>query len=76
MSTLVLLTKAAEESTYSIVHIRHLVRDGLINGEKQGGIWLVDLDALKRYEEEMGEAGRTKYVTQKNKQKLSKGNNN
>ena len=69
MPNLVLLTKAAEESAYSIVHIRHLVRSGLVRGAKQGGIWLVDLDDLKRYEEEMDEAGRAKYITQKNREK-------
>ena len=61
MAGFVLVTEAAENSGYSVPHIRLLVRTSKIRGKKQGGIWLVDLDDLKRYEEEMLEAGTKKF---------------
>lgn len=61
MSTLVLIAKAAQETTYSTDHIRYLVRNKLVLGDKQGGTWLVDLDDLKKYEERMKEAGTKKF---------------
>lgn len=61
MAELVLVTEAAENSGYSEPHIRLLVRTSKVKGKKQGGIWLVDLVDLKRYEEEMVEAGTKKF---------------
>jgi len=61
MGQLVLVAKAAEESKYTTAHIRLLLRKELIQGEKQGGTWLVDLDSLKAYEAEMDEVGAKKY---------------
>ena len=61
MAELVLVTEAAEHSQYSEPHIRLLVRTDKVKGKKQGGIWLVDLDDLKRYEQEMEEAGTKKF---------------
>jgi hypothetical protein len=61
MADLVLVSEALKESGYSSQHIRHLIRNGLVVGRKQGGIWLVDLDDLKRYELEMQEAGSKKF---------------
>ena len=61
MAELVLVTEAAEHSQYSEPHIRLLVRSNKVKGKKQGGIWLVDLDDLKRYEQEMEEAGTKKF---------------
>lgn len=66
MAELLLVTEAAENSGYSGPHIRLLVRTGKIKGKKQGGIWLVDRDDLKRYEEEMKEAGTKKFDPTKN----------
>jgi hypothetical protein len=53
MATLVLVSEAEQESEYSGYHIRYLVREGLVKGRKQRGIWLVDLEDLKRYEQAM-----------------------
>ena len=61
MAELVLVTEAAEHSEYSEPHIRLLVRTAKVQGKKQGGIWLVDLDDLKRYEQEMQEIGTKKF---------------
>jgi hypothetical protein len=61
MTNLVLVTQAAQHSRYSPQHIRHLIRNGFIQGEKQGGIWLVDLDDLQRYEREMTDLGAKKF---------------
>jgi hypothetical protein len=62
MANLVLVTQAARESEYTGHHIRHLIRQKLVNGQKEGGIWLVDLDDLKRYEQEMKELGSQKFA--------------
>ena len=61
MVDLVLVTEAAEHSQYSEPHIRLLVRTHKVKGKKQGGIWLVDLDDLKRYEQEMLAIGSKKF---------------
>lgn len=61
MENLVLVSQAARESAYTGHHIRHLVRQQLVKGRKEGGIWLVDLDDLKRYEQAMKELGTQRY---------------
>jgi hypothetical protein len=61
MANLVLVAQAVAASEYSDVHIRFLLREGLVKGEKVGGIWLVDLDDLKRYEQEMEDLGQRKF---------------
>jgi hypothetical protein len=61
MTNLVLIAQAAEESAYSAIHIRLLLRKRLVNGQKVGGTWLVDLDDLKRYEQEMLQLGTKKF---------------
>jgi hypothetical protein len=61
MANLVLVTQAARESEYTGHHIRHLIRHKLVNGKKEGGIWLVDLDDLKRYEQAMRALGAQKF---------------
>jgi hypothetical protein len=58
---LVLVEQAAKESDYDKNYIRYLVREGFIQGEKVGGIWLVDLDSLKAYEQRMKEEGTKKF---------------
>lgn len=72
MTTFVLVSEATNESSYSAQHIRHLIRTSLISGKKQGGIWLVDLDDLKRYEQEMQEAGNKKFDPTKYKDDTEK----
>lgn len=66
MANFVLVAQAAEHSDYSIEHLRYLVRNKLVKSQKVGRIWLVDLEDLQRYEQEMKDAGSTKY-TPKNK---------
>jgi len=61
MTNLVLLTQAVEHTSYTIEHLRYLVRRGLVAGEKHGGIWLIDLDDLKVYETRMSEQGTKKF---------------
>jgi len=61
MPNLVLVAQAARESAYTVDHIRLLMRKGQVKGEKVGGTWLVDLDDLKRYEEQMLSLGNQKF---------------
>jgi hypothetical protein len=68
MSQLVLVSQAAEESEYSEPHIRLLVRQGKVAGRKQRGIWFVDLDDLKQYEQKMKEVGTKKFDPTKSKE--------
>jgi len=50
MSNLVVIAQATQNSIYSSSHIRYLVRQSLVIGQKVGGTWLVDGDDLCRYE--------------------------
>ncbi len=61
VANLILITQAAKQSSYSPQHIRLLIRKGQIKGEKQGGIWLVDLEDLQRYEQQMEALGPQKF---------------
>jgi len=61
MSNYVLIAEAAEESSYTTQHISLLLREGRVQGRKVGRIWLVNLDDLKRYEQEMNELGSKKF---------------
>ena len=61
MTNLVLIAQAAQESEYSAIHIRLLLRKRLVKGQKVGGTWLVDLDDLKRYEQGMMRLGTKKF---------------
>lgn len=61
MGQLVLVSQAAEESSYSVSHIRLLMRQDKVKGDKIGGIWMVDIDDLKRYEQAMQEEGTKKF---------------
>jgi len=69
MPNFVLITKARELSNYSDRHIRLLVRNNLVKGEKQGGVWLVDLDDLLAYQARMEEKGAQKFTTKKSKRR-------
>jgi len=62
MANLVLLTQAAHESIYTVEHLRYLVRKQKVKGEKHGGIWLIDLDDLERYEQAMEALGSKKFT--------------
>jgi hypothetical protein len=61
MANLVLISEILSETAYTDEHIRYLLRKELVKGRKQGGIWLVDLNDLKRYEREMSELGTKKF---------------
>ncbi|KKL17295.1 hypothetical protein LCGC14_2486980 [marine sediment metagenome] len=61
MANLVLIAQAVEESSYTPRHISLLLRQELVQGQKVGRIWLVDLDDLKRYEQEMNKLGMKRY---------------
>ncbi len=62
MPNLVLIDQAAQVSEYEKNYIRYLAREGLIHGEKHGGIWLIDLDSLKTYEARMKAEGTQKHT--------------
>jgi hypothetical protein len=72
MPNFVLVSEAEQGSHYTGQHIRYLIRHSLIKGRKQGGIWLVDLEDLQRYEKEMEAAGSSKFDPTKNKEKDDK----
>jgi hypothetical protein len=61
MTNLVLIAQAAQESEYTADHIRLLLRKRMIKGQKFGGTWMVDLDDLRRYEQEMKQLGAKKF---------------
>ena len=61
MPNYLLIAEAAEESSYTPQHISLLLRQGRVQGRKVGRIWLVDLDDLQRYEQEMNELGTSKF---------------
>ena len=61
MPNLVLIAEAVEHSSYTTRHISLLLRHRHIKGKKVGGTWLVDLDDLQRYEQEMNELGTKKF---------------
>jgi len=62
MSNSVLVAQAAQSSLYSSSHIRYLIRESLVAGEKIGGIWLVDRDDLRRYERQIKRQGTRKHT--------------
>ena len=61
MPNLVLIAQATQEVNYTPEHISLLLRQGKVEGQKVGGVWLVDLDDLKRYEQEMSTLGPKKF---------------
>jgi hypothetical protein len=61
MPNLVLVSQAVEETGYTAQHVSYLLRNKLVQGKKQGGIWLIDLDDLKQYKQSMDELGTKKF---------------
>lgn len=61
MANLVLVSQAVEETGYTAQHISYLLRSKLVQGKKQGGIWLVDLDDLKQHKRDMDALGPKKF---------------
>ena len=66
MGTLISVSRAAELTKYTTAHVRQLLRTQRIKGEKQGGIWLVELTSLMDYKQAMDEAGPSKFDPTKN----------
>lgn len=62
MESWVTVSEAAVQSIYSREHITYLVRKATIEGRRSGAIWLVNLESLKNYEEEMQKLGPHKYT--------------
>lgn len=60
MTHFVMVSEAARDSIYSAYHIRYLLRQGLVKGQNIG-VWLVDVDDLKRYEADMAAKGPQKF---------------
>ncbi len=73
MPNFIIINEAVNETAYSMTHIRTLLTRGAIRGRKSGGIWLVDIDDLKAYEQRMRELDKKKFTTQKNKHKSQPG---
>ena len=67
MGQLVLIHQAAQKSEYTTRHISLLLRQGKVVGRREGRIWLVDIDDLRRYEAEMNRVGTRKFDPTKNK---------
>lgn len=61
MPNYVLIAEAVKHSSYTARHISLLLRQERILGKKIGGTWLVELDDLKRYEQEMNELGTKRF---------------
>jgi excisionase family DNA binding protein len=57
----VTVAEAAAQTSFSHEHIAALARSGKITARKGGGVWLIDLDSLKAYEQRMQELGTKKY---------------
>lgn len=68
VANFVLVAQAVEHSNYSVEHIRYLVRNEFVRGQKIGRIWLVDLADLQRYEQTMTDAGSTKFTPKDKRQ--------
>ena len=62
MANWISVAEAVQHTTFSHSHVAWLVRNGKVNGRKSGNIWLVDLDDLKRYEQEMQSLGTKKHT--------------
>ena len=61
MANYVLIAEAVEHSSYTTQHISLLLRQSRVKGKKMGGTWLVDLDDLIRYEQEMNQLGTKRF---------------
>ena len=61
MENLVSIREASSQSTLSYQHIATLARHQRIKARKSGNVWLVDLDSLREYEEDMQQLGSKKH---------------
>jgi excisionase family DNA binding protein len=53
--------EAAEMTDYHIKYIRHLVREGKIEGAKRGRDWWIDKDSVEDYIEKIKRLGSAKH---------------
>ncbi len=67
MDSWVTVSEAALLSIYSREHISYLIRKGLVNAQRRGAIWLVDMESLKQYEEKMQSLGPAKHTPKNEK---------
>jgi hypothetical protein len=56
-SELITVSEASELSGYTPQHVRLLIRQGLINARRAGGIWLVEVSSLRNYIENAPKPG-------------------
>lgn len=56
-SELITVSEAAELSGYTPQHVRLLIRQGLINARRAGGIWLIEASSLRNYIENAPKPG-------------------
>jgi len=54
---LITVSEASELSGYTPQHVRLLIRQGLINARRAGGIWLVEASSLREYIESAPKPG-------------------
>jgi excisionase family DNA binding protein len=50
--------EAAEELGYHVNHVRRLLRAGTLEGERVGGLWLIDREEVERVRAQQGKGGR------------------
>lgn len=67
MDSWVTVSEAALLSIYSREHISYLIRNGFVNAQRRGAIWLVDVESLKQYEEKMQALGPAKHTPKSEK---------
>jgi hypothetical protein len=48
-SEMITVSEASDLSGYTPQHVRLLIRQGLINARRAGGIWLVEASSLQDY---------------------------
>jgi excisionase family DNA binding protein len=53
--------EAAELTGYDVTHVRYLIREGHIRGQKFGRDWMVHRKSAQAYAEKMEQLGSTKH---------------
>lgn len=48
-SEMITVSEASQLSGYTAQHVRLLIRQGLINARRAGGIWLIEASSLRSY---------------------------
>jgi hypothetical protein len=55
------IREAVSQSTLSYQQISNLARKGRIKSRKSGSVWIIDIESLEEYEQEMAELGNKKH---------------